>query len=228
MIKNRKRFRIYYFIFIIISGLIIGAILGEKLKGELKFIYLLLFGIVLAIPSTIYQMRWNKKFMKKAQEVINILYVDKNPDLYIEKMNELIPQNSGRFFDNLRDMNLAAAYYFKEDYKKSEDLLESIDPKKLKGENVLSVYYVDLALTKFNLGKTDEATKIMDENEKYFEVRNLIFTYNYDASASFAKCYYYIAKGEDDKAREKANEIYEKYGEHYNKKDIENIKNKLK
>lgn len=231
MIYQRKKFKKIYFITLIILGLLVGALIShfnyEEAYEEAAFTVTLLYGLIIAIPLIIYNLKWNKKFIKKAQEVINILYLDKNPDLYIEKIQELIPENSGIFFDNLRDINLAAGYYYKKDYKKSEELLESVNAKKIKAKNVRAVYYVDLVLTKFHLDKNSEAIKIMDENKKYFQIRNLKGTYNFDASVEFAKCYYYLAKGDNEKARKLALEISDKYKYHYNTNDIEEIKSKV-
>lgn len=228
MIKIRKKFIKIYYVAMLVIGFLFGVFSAKYNIPKIWAVFIFtIFAGFAGLGMFIYLTLWNKKFASKSAQILDVLYKEKNPEKYIEKMKNFIPEKSGRFFDDMRDINITAGYYYMHDYQKCEQLLENINKKKLP-KNLSKVYYINLALTKFQLGKKEEFIKIIENNPKCFdENTSTKNTYNLPSSIAIARCFYLLEKGENEKAREKIIKTVEKYVGEYNQNDIDNLKGKI-
>ncbi len=107
---------------------------------------------------------------KKLDKLTYLLTEQLDPDSYIREVNALFEHIGSEQLQQIKLINLSAAYCDKRDYKKSKELLDQVKLAKLSLAN-RAIYWANLALTSFYLGEGDKACEIMDKQQQAFQTQ---------------------------------------------------------
>ena len=159
MVKHRGLLRAAYYIFAIVLGLALGMLsnrYGWKLSLTILFaaviLVLLGFGVNLA---------WSLRQNKRIQALAPLL--EQDPRAYLEQLTALLEGSRSPLYQNVLHINRSVAYERLEDYSSAEQ--ELLAAKPAKGANE-AVYWGDLALYRFYLGREAEAIQIVEEHQE--------------------------------------------------------------
>lgn len=138
-----------------------------------------------------------RKKYKKLDELMPLSKTD--PKKYIEEAEKQLQIIKSPYVQEIIKVNIGAAYSNMENYKKSKEMLEAVDEKKLGAHNFV-VYKIDLAYIYFNLGEMELGKQAMDSTPikmlalaKSLELKILI---------KINEIYCKIAEGNIEEARE--------------------------
>ncbi len=90
--------------------------------------------------------------------------LDSDPDGYVAGLEALLSREKNKMWRQVLTINSAVACHRKHDFAQAEELLRSLDPKRIKGRNA-AVYWADLALTYIRLDRPEEAVAILRQRE---------------------------------------------------------------
>lgn len=132
-----------------------------------------------------------------------ILVEERDPDRYIEQVTAMLDKTRSSQFRQVLKLNLAAAYCDKREHKKAYELLSQIKPGQLSLAN-RTVYWANLALVCFYIGKKDEACRIVEKQKADFQ--KPISQENIGPTLALVAIFYEQTKG----SRKETRELYAK------------------
>lgn len=162
MEQQRRKCRKLFWIVVVVGSGIVG-VLSAMLDRQMLLPWVVLMGIL----SLGIDFFWQQKFMKKQAECNRILFEEKNPDLYIAQMQQMFEGVKGGQRQDCRNINLAVAYYIKEEYPKAMEYLKEVQPNRLRGFT-RAAYWANKTLVCFSWGRTEEARQMLREQEPLF------------------------------------------------------------
>lgn len=168
MVGHEKLIKRIYWSGIVLSGFIFGfahAVLNLDLAKV--FMLYLAWLVVALIVCMMVNYRWNREMARKIDELTPILEEECDPDCYIAKLNALTEGENSAALQQIKWINLSAAYCDKEEYQTAKDLILQVQLNKI-GKMAHPVYWADLALIHFRLGETKEALDILEEQKETF------------------------------------------------------------
>lgn len=98
---------------------------------------------------------------KRIEALAPLLYTD--PDRYIEETERVLGDTRSDTLQQVRLVNLGAAYCVKGAYRIGADHLEKVDPEKLAPAQ-RGIYWADLALTQFHLDRRKRGSAILHDH----------------------------------------------------------------
>lgn len=119
--------------------------------------------VIVVVMSVVYgvvpSLLWYRSIGKKVEALAPLLYTD--PDRYIEETERTLGGVRSETLQQIRLVNLGAAYCAKGAYRVGADYLEKADPDKLAPAQ-RGIYWADLALTQFHLDRHKRGCAILD------------------------------------------------------------------
>ena len=223
--KTERRIKIVTYIIVLLGSIVVGIlprVLG--LNQSLQFgIYAGWFFIILLVAMNI-NLIASVYMMKRIGKVGRILTEENNPNRYIIEMNRLLEGTKSAQYEQLRLLNIGAAYCYKGDYRKAKETYLQVKTEQLTSLNKI-VYWADLALVYFSLEENRSACEIMEQQKEIFEeykeninLKNLLIIIN---------IYWEIAKGNMDEAKKMIAKYRPEIENERNKKDFDELERRV-
>jgi len=213
--KTEKRIRIVTYILVILGSIVVGVIpkIFNFSQGLQIAVYVGWFFIILLLAMNV-NLIWSMWMIKKIKKAGDILTEENDPDRYIAEMNRLLKGTKSAQYEQLRLLNVGAAYCYKDDFLNAKETYKKVKVEKLTSLNQI-VYWGNLALVHFNLEEMEEACAIMEQQQEVFgEYRENL---NLKNLLIILDIHWEIAKGNKDEAKK----LIAKY-----RPEIENERNK--
>ena len=223
MDKHRKLTRVLFYAVVILGSCAVGVLCSElELTGGKKTGAIVLWLLAILIGWMGVNFIWLKGIDKKAAAASVYLHTD--PDRYIEEINAILGDKKSPALQNVRRINVGAAYIEKKDYEKAKEIYAEILPEKL----ILpqrAVYASNLAYTYFMTDEPDEAKAIMEKYRASTEpFRQADFL---GGSLAILEIYAKIANGERKEAMNLLTEAEEKWTDAKYAEDYRRIRTML-
>lgn len=162
--KNRKKIRILWWGFIVLSNLLLG-IFSAKYNLSIQMtlsIFRSLFIATMLAWFVINQL-WYKEFLRKVESLTPILEKENDADKYIAENLSLLQGKKSMQIIAILNMNICEGYCQKGNYEIAKAHLLQINPKKLHG--LLKVTYQLLFIyVLFYLEETEAATEQLSKH----------------------------------------------------------------
>lgn len=201
------------FIRIIGIGIPLGIVLiviknVMNIEDDVFWKQYMIVGALVIVGAVIINCIYQIKFVKKLNKITKLITEDDNIDLFFEKIEKLLTKCKSNYNRSLLLINLSYGYAKKEQYAKGLEVLESIEPKRVKGINKI-IFYLNMSCFHFHLGNYEDVISITEKNSKEFSK----FKNNPHLGWNIASnnIYFYIAKGEFEEAKKLIEEAKEKW-----------------
>lgn len=155
-----------YFVAIVGSCLVAEAFRRLNAPFPLQLLLLALWLALIAGALLCVNAIWFRQLVKAVDGLGPLQVTD--PDQYIQKLNALLEGQKSRTLQDIRLINLGAAYAAKKDYQSVKHTLEQAETARL-NPALKCPYYMNLATTLFFLQETDAALSVMDAQKSLFD-----------------------------------------------------------
>lgn len=169
--EKRSLIRILWWAGVLLAGvLVIVASLSMGLGAQWLALLFALVGVGAVVAALIIDAMWLREFCREISALYPILEEEKDPDRYIQCLNELMEGKRSAFLRGVRSINLCAALCQKEDWAAAKQALQEISWRRLHGLQ-RTLYLANLAYVCFYQKEYREALEIMQnhrsEMQKY-------------------------------------------------------------
>lgn len=168
MKMRRKKIRTAFWIVLIVGsmGLGIGTAAFQP-EPFVKTALILGWITVIFVSSVAIDLLWYRKLNQTLKALYPILFQEHDADRYIKEINTLLEEEKSPNIQEIRNLNLCAAYCEKKEYRTAKEKLLQINPRRLRGINQ-TVYWADLAYVHFYLQENEQANLILEQQAATF------------------------------------------------------------
>jgi len=157
IVKNKKVFRIVFWVIVIAWAVFAGV----KMKDTKNIILYSVLGVVAL--SLIIDYIWMKSFNSYINKIDEVYRKQMSrPDIYIEKIDELISLKSTMGMRNMLYINKGIGYSSMGDFQNALACFKNVDEKRLPGNS--TIYWIDLCIILFHVEDRRKAAQVYDEH----------------------------------------------------------------
>lgn len=178
------------------------------IEDDVFFKQYMIVGTLVIVGAVIINCIYQIKFAKKLRLITKQMTEEKNYDLFFEEIENLLKKYKSSYNRSLLLINLSYGYAKKKEYAKGLEVLQSIEPKRVKGINKI-IFYLNMSCFYFHLGNYEDVISITEKNNKEFYK----FKNNAHLGWNIASndIYYNIAMNKLEEAEKLLNEAKEKW-----------------
>lgn len=224
--KHRKTIKRVFWIVLVAGSAALGVYQGAAdPTGAAKWAPILLWLGLMAVSAVAIDVLWYQEINKKLSEIAPILQQQRDADRYIIELEALLGGKRSHHLQQVRLINLSAAYAQKEDYQRAKELLQQIDVKRLLSIHRPS-YWANMALVHFFFDEQEEACAIMEQQEKLFS--------RWRKSPALGPTLapldvlYQLAQGDREQALQLLAAARQKWQNEYNSRDFDELEEKCR
>ena len=156
---ERRSFDMLFRLFCLGVAVVLAVIWKIAGLPHFKAASVVLVVLACVVDGVVPSLLWYRSIGKKVEALAPLLYED--PDRYIEETERTLGGVKSETLQQIRLVNLGAAYCAKGAYRVGADYLEKADPDKLTPAQ-RGIYWADLALTQFHLDRHKRGCAILN------------------------------------------------------------------
>ena len=162
--ENRGLLRALWWAGVLLAGaLVLVASLSLGLGPQWLALLFALVGVGAVAAALVITALWLREVSRQVSALYPILAEEKDPDRYIQSLNELLKGKRSAFLRGIRCINLCAAFCQKGDWTAAKEALLEISWRRLRGLQ-RALYLANLAYVCFYLKEDREALEAMRHN----------------------------------------------------------------
>lgn len=197
--KKRRKLKIGFYIFAIISGIIIGVVCALNNVPDPVFNRVLVAYVVIFVAIWVFiDFKYMKRMAEEVNALLPILYDEEDPRKYLEKLTELLGGAKSRALRTVFCINSAVAYCDMDDYETAKSQLHALDPQKLRARYRL-IYELNDALISMHLGEVEKTMEIWNAGKEAFLAIGL--SENFGPSVASLRIFAMIYEGREEDAK---------------------------
>ena len=152
--------------FAVCLGIVLAVVKGAlEIDSASFWKWYLIAAIVIIAGALVFNILYNRHYMKKMQELIPLLE-NGQPEAYLAGLEELVKSVKTRGLRDMLRLNLSAGYCETERYEEAAAVLESL---KFGGSPAPeTVRRINLCVCLLHTGRVEEALELYRESEKWF------------------------------------------------------------
>lgn len=155
-------------VFYLIVAVLIVAFGITFFEGATIIGVLIVWSVLAVAAYVAVYLFWYRELAQKINALAPIMQCA--PERYIRELNELVQgKRAEKAFHNIKFMNLGAAYSYQKDYQAAMNCFLQVKPERLNFNYNRAVYWEDLAMAEFYLGKYDAACAILAQQAALFQ-----------------------------------------------------------
>lgn len=221
--ENRGLVRALWWVGVLLAGaLVLVASLSLGLGPQWLALLFALVGVGAVVAALVINTMWLRAFCGQISALYPILEEEKDPDRYIQCLNELLADKRSAFLRGIRSINLCAALCQKGDWAAAKEALLEISWRRLHGLQ-RALYLANLAYVCFYLKEDREALEAMRHNKAAMQKYRMQLGALADVLAIFEAA----AKGEKKTAVRLLAEARQDYQDEEICKDLDELERRL-
>lgn len=162
--ENRSLIRVLWWAGVLLAGaLALVASMSLGLEPQWLALLFAIVGVCAVVAALVINAMWLREFCGQVSALYPILEEEKDPDRYIQCLNELLADKRSAFLRGIRSINLCAAYCQKQEWAAAKQALLEISWRRLRGLQ-RTLYLANLAYVCFYLKEYKEALEALRHN----------------------------------------------------------------
>ncbi len=163
--ENRSLIRILWWAGVLLAGaLVLVASLSLGLGPQWLALLFALVGVGAVVAALIINAMWLRELCGQVSALYPILEEEKDPNRYIQCLDELLADKHSIFLRGIRSINLCAAFCQKEEWEAAKQALLEVSWRRLRGLQ-RALYLANLAYVCFYLKEYKEVLEALHHNQ---------------------------------------------------------------